>query len=332
MLVSSWDDPIKRTFLLCLVSAILLFVSCAQMDPGTTSSATAKIPQSATPAPTPTQIPGRPDLYQLHDVPEHLAYIRWSWIRWQNSEGGRFDELEELVFEFTIHNDVEPQGGGFGYYLMLGHTRISGVPFYFGVQTDVKYPDVALSYGKGSDLSPAGRPAISPTPATRRTAGRSRLITRETSSVCGVPTTGVRATTACGWRPMTSAPQDPDGAWFGVWITDLSSGEITWIGSLKFPLQDGKAVIETPVYTTMEFYAEIPGSQIRPIDIPYWHVSMKRPVGDGVIAHGGRTGYSAIEGKIMNADIRYVITDDIVYIQAGEATERRTEPGIVDFW
>ena len=49
--------------------------------------------------------------------------IQWSWIRWQNSEGKRFDELEELVFEFTIHNDVEPQGGGYGYYLMLGHTR-----------------------------------------------------------------------------------------------------------------------------------------------------------------------------------------------------------------
>ena len=34
----------------------------------------------------------------------------------------------------------------------------------------------------------------------------------------------------------------------------------------------------------------------------------------------------------MNADIRYDVTNDIVHIQAGGTTERRTKPGIVEFW
>ena len=93
----------KRFGLLGWTFLVLLAISCAQTAP-------ALVSQTAPPTPQPTQIPGRPDLYQLHGVPEHLAYIQWSWIRWQNSDGKRFDELEELVFEFTIHNDVEPQG------------------------------------------------------------------------------------------------------------------------------------------------------------------------------------------------------------------------------
>ncbi len=115
-------------------------------------------------------------------------------------------------------------------------------------------------------------------------------------------------------------------------ITDLSTDETTWIGSLKFPLQVGKAVIETPVYSTMEIYGGISGSQMRPIDIPTWRVSIQRPVGDGVKAHWGRTGYAALKGEIMNADIRYDVANDIVHIQAGGTTERRTEPGSVEFW
>ncbi len=315
----------KRLLPFCWLIALLLAESCAQAGP-------ASPPLTTAPAPTPTQIPGRDDLYLLRDVPEHLAYIRWGWIRGQDSEGKRFDEFAEFVIEFSIHNDVEPMGGGYGYYLMLGHSRISSVLFYFGLQTDVKYPEVALSYGKGLIFS--------------------RWDTRDLANARSAPEDGwtessghegdfigVRRSYAWGpgdyrvrLAPDETAPKDSDGVWFGVWITDLSTDETTWIGSLKFPLQDGKAVIQTPVYSTMELYAEIPGSRIRPIDIPTWHVSIQRPIGDGVTAHWGRTGYSALKGEIMNSDIRYDVTNDIVHIQAGGATERRTEPGNVEFW
>ncbi len=188
---------------------LLLVASCAQTGP-------ASMLPPATPVHTPTQIPGRADLYQLHDLPEHLAYIRWGWIRAQDAEGKRYDEVAEIVIEFTIHNDVEPMGGGFGYYLMLGYSRISGVPFYFGVQTDVKYPDVALSYGKGLIFSRWETRDL----ANARTAPEDGWT--ESSGHEG-DFIGVRRSYAWGpgdyrvrLAPDESAPQEPDGVWFGL--------------------------------------------------------------------------------------------------------------------
>ena len=315
----------KRLPSLCRFLALLLAVSCAQAAP-------ASVPATATPAPKPTQIPGRADLYQMRDLPEHMAYIWWGWIRAQDSEGNRFDEFAELVIEFTIHNDVEPMGGGYGLYLMLAQSRISGVNFYFGVQTDVKYPEVALSHGKGLIFSRwdtrdlANARYAQEDGWTESSGHEGDFIGVRRSYVWGAGDYRVRL------APDDSAPLDSDGVWFGLWITDLSTGDTTWIGSLKFPLQDGRAVVQAPVYSTMEMYGEIPGSRIRPIDIPTWHVSIKRPVGDGVRAALGQTGYSGHRGEIMNADIRYDVTNDIVHIQAGGITERRTKPGPVEFW
>ena len=77
---------------------------------------------------------------------------------------------------------------------------------------------------------------------------------------------------------------------------------------------------------------EVYGLPIRPIDIPVWHVTLQRPVGDGVEAMSGYTGYSLFKGEIMNSEIRYDIVENVVHIQAGGTTERRTEPGVVDLW
>ena len=137
----------KRLSFLCRYLALLLAVSCAQAAP--VSMPATPIPATATPVPKPTQIPGRADLYQMRDLPEQMAYIWWGWIQRSDSEGNRLDEFEELVIEFTIQNDVEPLGGGNGLYLMLAYSNISGVYFYFGLQTDMKDPETSLSRGKG---------------------------------------------------------------------------------------------------------------------------------------------------------------------------------------
>ncbi|MDE2839119.1 MAG: hypothetical protein OXM03_00665 [Chloroflexota bacterium] len=310
----------KRLCLLCRFVALLLVVSCAQTAP-------AAIPATATPKPTPTQIPGRADLYTAVHPPEHMAYIWWGWLQGQDAKGNRFDEFAELVIEFTIHNDVAPLGGN-GLYLMLAYSEISGVGFYFGLQTDVKDPNILQMRGKGLIFSRW----------ETRDLANARYVEEDgwtESSGHEGDFIGVRRSYAWGageyrvrMAPDESAPQDSDGVWFGLWITDLSTDETTWIGSLKFPLQDGKAVMQSPVYSTMEIY----GDWIRPIDIPAWHVSIQRPLGDGVVAHGGRTGYAGLNGEITNADIRYDATNDIAHIKAGGATERRTEPGPVEFW
>ena len=81
--------------------------------------------------PTPTQIPGRPDLYMSVSPPEHMAYIWWEWERGRDSSDNWIDEFEELVIDFTIHNNVELEGDN-GLYLMLAHSKISDAGFYFG--------------------------------------------------------------------------------------------------------------------------------------------------------------------------------------------------------
>ena len=87
-------------------------------------------------------------------------------------------------------------------------------------------------------------------------------------------------------------------------------------------------MIQPSSYSTMEIY----GKKIRPIDIPSWHVSIKRPVGDGEKASKGHTGYSMFKrGRFLNANIQYDSSSDVVHLKAGGTTERLTDAGAVYF-
>ena len=74
-------------------------------------------------------------------------------------------------------------------------------------------------------------------------------------------------------RIAPDGPVEDDGEWFSLWITDLSKDETTWIGSLKFPLQNGEAKMKPHSSATIELYGIGP---VQPIDIPLWHVSVGR--------------------------------------------------------
>ena len=93
---------------------------------------------TAAPSPTATQIPGRTHLYRPVMPPEHMVSIWWYW----SSDDGEFESLD---IDFTIHNDIVDFTAPYGLYLMLGYAEISGVPFYFGLQTDVDDPAVGVS-------------------------------------------------------------------------------------------------------------------------------------------------------------------------------------------
>ena len=118
---------------------------------------------------------------------------------------------------------------------------------------------------------------------------------------------------------MRLAPdgQDDDGEWYGVWITDLATDITTWAGSLKFPLVNGTTVVSAPTYTTLEIY----GNPIRPIDIPEWQVSVKRPMGNGVRANSGNLGYSNLMRELLNADLQYDPETDSMNFRVGGTTE-----------
>ncbi len=245
--------------------------------------------------------------------PEHMVYVWWEW----SSDEGEFESLD---IDFTTHNDIVGFSGRHGLYLMLGFGHIAGVPFYFGLQTDVDDP-ASGSRGKGlifsrwetRDLDNAG--IADPEDGWSQSSGH------EGDFI------GVRRSYdwGAGDYRVRIAPDGSDdgGQWFGMWITDKSTGETVWGGSLRFPYEDGKAAISSPFYTTMEIYG---GAPIRPIDMPEWHVSIAKPLGDGVKPTRGTTGFQAFSSHILNSDARYDPTEDLLHLHAGGLTQRSTLP------
>ena len=105
-----------------------------------------------------------------------------------------------------------------------------------------------------------------------------------------------------------------------VWITDLSTGETVWAGSLKFPLVNGTTAVKPPLYSTLEIYGR---PLIRPIDIPEWHVAIKRPLGDGIAATWGDPGYSGVlDAPMPNSDVQYDREAGVFHLRVGGITEQ----------
>ena len=159
--------------------------------------------------------------------PEHMVYVWWEW----SSDEGEFESLD---IDFTIHNDIVGFSGRHGLYLMLGFGHIAGIPFYFGLQTDVDDP-ASGSRGKGLIFSRwETRDLITPESQTRSKDGRSRPV-YEGDFI------GVRRSYdwGAGVYRVRIAPDGSDaiGPWFGMWITDRSTGETVWGGSLRFPYE-----------------------------------------------------------------------------------------------
>ena len=268
----------------------------------------AKVPNCA------EQRPDRADLCEPIQPPEHMTYIWWDWKPDQA-------HFEELVTDFTVHNDVGDFSDKHGLYLMVGHSNISDTLFYFGVQTDANRRGKAVIFSRWEtdDLANA---------RWDETDGWHELGKHEGGFL------GVRRTYdwGAGDYRIRIGPDglDSDGEWFGLWITDLDTGDTTWVGSLKFPLLDGDAKIKPNSYSTLEIYGNEP---IRPIDIPQWYVSIKRPVGDNVPSVRGLPGYGlTADSAIRNSEVRYDSDEDIVHFQVGGTTERKTPAtGHVDF-
>ena len=317
--VVACSDPSATPTLSPTPSATPTFSPTPSTTPTLSPTPSATPTLSPTPSATPTLSPTPPTATATFSPPEHMAYVWWSW--------GPLDRtgFRELVIDFTIHNDPAPfpsHNARNGLYLMLGWGKLAKMSFYFGIQSNVTAG--APPYQK------LGKAVIFSRWGTRDLAlarwdeveGFAQSSGHEGDFI------GVRRLYA--WEPgsyqIRLAPQEttPEGEWFGLWITNLASDTTTWIGSLMFPL--GSQIIGSG-YSTMEVY----GSPIHIVDIPYWHVSIKRPKADGVTASEGTFGYSMFTGEVSNADIRYSQDDDAVHIRAGGETERIGAPGTVTF-
>ena len=266
-----------------------------------------------TPTPTPTA-----NLYKPIYPPMAPAYMDWYWEVDQA-------HFRELVTDFTVHNDVGDWSDQHGYYLILLQNSISDVGFYFGLQTDVRSDEgnrgkgLTFSRWKTRDLANARYPDRD---------GWTESAGHEGDFI------GVRWSYdwGAGNYRVRIAPDglDSAGEWFGLWITDLDTNETTWIGSLKFPLVDDTATIGPHSSATIEVYG---GPSIRPIDVPQWHVSVKRPLGDGVQSEWGATSYpyDNSDNTLLNSDVWYDLSEDRAHLLVGGVTERKTPAGLVNF-
>ncbi len=87
---------------------------------------------------------------------------------------------------------------------------------------------------------------------------------------------------------VSAEETDEVGRWFGLYVND------TWIGSLRFaPGAKIAPFCATPI--------EVYGKDVKPTDIPYWKVSIRAPVADGVKAKLLRTYYPDNIGSLRNA-------------------------------
>ena len=277
-----------------------------------------------TPTPTPTATPA-PALTRLVDTPEHMAYLWWHWGQDRDFAGDGREGIRELTFDFTIHNDPGDFSDEYGLYLMLCYGFIGNVDFYFGLQTDVPGHPENVG-GKGFVFSRWETRDLANARVSDSEEGWAESAGHEGDFI------GVRRTYnwGAGEYRVSFAPDgaDSEGEWFGVWITDKATYETTWIGSLKFPYENGRAAIGSQVYTNMEIYG---GSQIQAFRIPEWHVSLRRPLGDGLESGWFESGYAAFGSEMANADVRYDRSDGEVHFVAGGAVERTTPAQVVTF-
>ena len=288
--------------------------STSRSNVAPTGTAAATLDRTYAPSPTP-----QTDQDKGIALPDHLAF---TWWEWDNNTVFR-----EMTFEFTIHNDPGNFSDEHGLFLMVCFGSISGHNFYFGLQTNVFHPNPFKESGKGLIFSRWDERDLDLARTVDDSSGWYESSGHEGDFI------GVRR--AYDWESggyqMRLAPDglDEEGEWFGVWLSNLSTDEEVWVGSLKFPLQDGTTVVKESLYTTIEIYGS---RSIRAADIPEWNVTVKAPQGDGIRALAAYTGYSIHpEAQFPNADIQCDPNAGACHFLVGGSTEQIGDEGHVRF-
>lgn len=260
-----------------------------------------------------------PALYVPVTLPVHMASVNWYYDLDRH--------FNELIVNFTIHKNIPSNPSGeSGLYLMLGYSNLREIPFYFGLQTDVLNPNPPYPPSeKGLIFSRWQTRNLSN--AKVADGGWSQSSGHEGDFI------GIRFPYewGAGNYSMRISPDDGgegEDGWYGMWITDLSTGITTWAGSLKFPPPDDSPPNRVRVYSTIEIYG---GPRIKPVDIPEWHVSLKRPSINGVRASSGRILYDGVVREVLNSDASYDRAGDAIHLRAGGFTNRTTPAGRVVF-
>ena len=257
-----------------------------------------------------TSTPGisheRPYLYEPISPPTIPADISWLWDPAQ-------DGFRAMEWEFTIHNDAADWPGHYGYSLNT-YNVVSSAGFLFGLDTDRRGNRLRFQRQGTNDQANARYSADN-----------------ECFAYASLEYDYVEVECSYDWGMgeyrARIAPDglEDDGEWYGLWITDLGNDETTWIGSLKFPLQEGTTAIRPHTSASLGLYGA--STAFRPIDLPQWHVSVGIPQGDGIAAIGALTRYPSdgTDNALLNSDARYDSSERRVHLVLGGTTERITD-------
>lgn len=224
-----------------------------------------------------------------------MLFAEWYWHSRLNSSA---------EISLTVHNDVE-LGNGSGLYLMAcGAFYVSGYAAYFGMQTQIADGSF-VQRGKGFIFSRWDTRDLEDVRAPSDAFTESGGYEGQFVSVRRPYHWGE------GTYTFSVVAEEPDdgGRWFSLHVTDHSADEKIWVGSLRFPGEDSQ--IEYTCFTTIEVY----GRPVRPIDIPYWKVTVEPPVADGRQAYLSRTRYPDNVANLRNALI--TMEQDRVIFEVG---------------
>lgn len=249
----------------------------------------------------------RPDLYALIESPRHITQVDWHWEK----NGLHYHDAIEI--DFTIHNNVPAWSDHNGLYLMLAHTRIADVGFYFGFQTNVWRPGVGST----------GRKAVTFSRWETRDLANARIAPNGFAQSSGHEGDFIGVRRFYEWSDgayrarLARTDSDSGGDWFGLWITDIDQERTTWMGSLRFPRSSAEPAQIHPHFASI---LEVYGPPIRPAHIPELHVSITVPRGDGdatpIYADALYPNWPH-DDEIRNKEIWYQADENAVHMRVG---------------
>lgn len=228
----------------------------------TASTAMPPAPSSA------SSVPSSPDILTL--APSAVHFEDREPLR--TNQPARLDwrlpqkEFSDLTFDINFHDELPKTPVLF---LRLYEGSIGNSHFYFGFQTHLHDPHKPISPGRGLIYSRWGKMD----PADAR-------IVLPGGFADGNPDTpfiGVRRLYPWGahrYRVRLSAGErDGAGVWYDLSIENLDTKEISKIGSLKFPKENGEyPLIKDRGWTMLQILRGVKYQK----DVPRWHVSFEK--------------------------------------------------------